>query len=548
MKQPAPKKIQIAIIFLLLLCIICVLVYNAAAPASVSFGSSQAVFLGDGWTVARGGETKENVSLPISVLSGHAGQVFFSRNISAQRPENSALCIFFYTAPFTVSFNGEQIYEYGIQALDAGYKSVGSGFHIIDLPNGPGEIRIAVDFSNGIPGAILSEASVMPGAAFMARFLRNHIFTIAAVLILFAVFIYILISGAARAGKTAGSTQPLTFLAITAAVWLLARSGLLQFFTNNLLLINGIDFLSFFFLPIFALRFVQRRLLLPDRRLLICLTANTLFVIGACLLHFFRIVDFTQTLFIFHPLLFADIVCIIISVFRADPARTPHMKALRAGVVVLTCGAVLELVTYYLMSFRFLRFSFLELALLAFTLCMLYVWNSESKEIHNQLILQSEFRKMAYRDELTGVLNRAAFERDLEKLAQTAEVPFYLFMIDLNELKKVNDTKGHQAGDEFIRNTANLLKQISRPYGQLFRFGGDEFIMIYSGSAQGAKQCYEALQPYIRPNDGSLSPCFSVGYAMFDPSAAGEDIHSVLRRADRRMYACKSRLRTGGKL
>ena len=217
------------------------------------------------------------------------------------------------------------------------------------------------------------------------------------------------------------------------------------------------------------------------------------------------------------------------------------MNVLRAGVVILACGGALELVTYYVMSFQFLRFSFFEFSLLAFTLCMLYVWNSESREIREQLISQSKFRKMAYRDELTGILNRAAYEREAEKWAQ-AQTPFYLFMVDLNGLKRINDTRGHQAGDVFICNAVSLLKQVAGAPGQLFRFGGDEFIIILPGSEESAEALYRFLQPYIRPNDGSLRPCFSVGYAAFDP-ADGEDLHSVLRRADKRMYACKSRLR-----
>lgn len=541
MKQSASKKLYVILPLLLILCVVCVLLYNAGSPSALSSASGDAIPLDSEWTLLSAGEAKEDVPLPISMLPDAPGQVSLTHTVPAQRPENSALCIFFYTAPFTVSFNGEELYKYGTAAALDGYQSVGSGFHIIELPDGAGELRITAYLADNIPGAILSEASLMPGAAFLSQFLRGHIFTIAAVFILFAVFVYTLISGGSRLGKSAGSTQPLALLAITAAIWLSARSGLLQLFINDLVLINGIDFLSFFSLPVFALSFVQRRLLLPDRRLTVCLAANLLFIFASCTLHVLRIADFTQSLFIFHLLLATSIVCIVISVFRAGPARVPHMNVLRAGVVILACGGALELVTYYVMSFQFLRFSFFEFSLLAFTLCMLYVWNSESREIREQLISQSKFRKMAYRDELTGILNRAAYEREAEKWAQ-AQTPFYLFMVDLNGLKRINDTRGHQAGDVFICNAVSLLKQVAGAPGQLFRFGGDEFIIILPGSEESAEALYRFLQPYIRPNDGSLRPCFSVGYAAFDP-ADGEDLHSVLRRADKRMYACKSRLR-----
>lgn len=246
MKQSASKKLYVILPLLLILCVVCVLLYNAGSPSALSSASGDAIPLDSEWTLLSAGEAKEDVPLPISMLPDAPGQVSLTHTVPAQRPENSALCIFFYTAPFTVSFNGEELYKYGTAAALDGYQSVGSGFHIIELPDGAGELRITAYLADNIPGAILSEASLMPGAAFLSQFLRGHIFTIAAVFILFAVFVYTLISGGSRLGKSAGSTQPLALLAITAAIWLSARSGLLQLFINDLVLINGIDFLSFF--------------------------------------------------------------------------------------------------------------------------------------------------------------------------------------------------------------------------------------------------------------------------------------------------------------
>ena len=217
------------------------------------------------------------------------------------------------------------------------------------------------------------------------------------------------------------------------------------------------------------------------------------------------------------------------------------MNALRAGVVILAGGGVLELVTYYLVSFQFLRFSFLECAFLAFTLCMLYVWNSESKEIREQLVQQSKFRKMAYHDKLTGLSNRAAYEREAEKLVQPGSAPCYIFMIDLNGLKMINDREGHGTGDQFIINSAEVLKKAVGSSGKLFRFGGDEFVVLLPGGDMEAAALYKKLLPYIVPNSGTVTPSFAVGYAVFD-SGEGESLDAVLRRADKRMYACKSKL------
>lgn len=536
------KKSRIVFSVIILLCVVLVLAYNAGAPPAPaqSDGSYRDKILDTGWAFTIDGKTQTR-SLPVSSLDFSNTGMTFEKNIPAEREENSALCVSFYSVPFTVYFNGEPIYEYGIDAASKGYRSVGSGFHIIELPQGSGTVRIDVPPMEGTPGAVFSAAFLMPGAAFLKMFVQYRALTILVALILFSLFIYTLVARRTHSPESSKSTSALAMLSFCAALWLIARTGLLQFFTDNLIFINALDFLSFFLLPICALRFVQQRLRLNDRRLAVCLFVSTAYLIVASLLHILHIADFTQTLIVFHIILAIDIVCICLSVFRKNDKHIPHMNVLRTGVIILMAGAILELVSYYLFSFRFLRLSFLEITLLAFTLCMFYVWNSESRNIREQLSRQSVFRKMAYTDELTGLKNRAAFERDAQKLFYSESTPLYLFMIDLNELKKINDIQGHDAGDIFICNSAAALEQAVGKDGQLFRFGGDEFIVLLPGGDMDAALLYRRLQPYMRPNDGSLTPSFSVGYAAFDPSDE-EGIRSVLRRADRRMYRFKSKM------
>ncbi|MEG1991501.1 MAG: diguanylate cyclase, partial [Christensenella sp.] len=86
-----------------------------------------------------------------------------------------------------------------------------------------------------------------------------------------------------------------------------------------------------------------------------------------------------------------------------------------------------------------------------------------------------------------------------------------------------------------------VLKDALPSNGKLFRFGGDEFVILLPGGDKEAAELYRKLLPYLGANDRSLRASFSVGYAVFDP-AKNEDLYSVLRRADKRMYACKSKL------
>lgn len=81
-------------------------------------------------------------------------------------------------------------------------------------------------------------------------------------------------------------------------------------------------------------------------------------------------------------------------------------------------------------------------------------------------------------DQLTNALNRVAFESTISSLINTSHKDFSMIFIDLDDFKKVNDTYGHAEGDESLINVVKLLKNTFNNYGQVFRFGGDEFVVI----------------------------------------------------------------------
>ncbi|MDJ0842257.1 MAG: GGDEF domain-containing protein [Acidobacteriota bacterium] len=91
-------------------------------------------------------------------------------------------------------------------------------------------------------------------------------------------------------------------------------------------------------------------------------------------------------------------------------------------------------------------------------------------------------RERSLADELTGVYNRRAFDKQLEACISQARrfhSPLCLFIIDMDNFKEINDNHGHQAGDDVLVNFAGLLKASMRDYDLLFRFGGDEFAVLF---------------------------------------------------------------------
>ena len=146
-------------------------------------------------------------------------------------------------------------------------------------------------------------------------------------------------------------------------------------------------------------------------------------------------------------------------------------------------------------------------------------------------------------DDLTGLLRRGAFfeklKKELRSCAETGDV-CYLLMIDLDHFKRINDTKGHQAGDEAIRNAAALIRE-SAPRGSLIgRFGGEEFMIAIRQPRIRDAQTIHQLAERIRSNAEESLPCsLSIGVASSE--SEGFESALLLRAADRALYRAKEK-------
>src|SRR5690606_18314537 len=154
--------------------------------------------------------------------------------------------------------------------------------------------------------------------------------------------------------------------------------------------------------------------------------------------------------------------------------------------------------------------------------------------------------------DLTGLLNRRVIMGALRKLKARADrtrEPFSVCIIDLDNFKTVNDRYGHLTGDRVLADFSRAMSQelramdyLGRSDPALGRYGGEEFILLLPGAdIAGARGCAERLrlcqeERSRAEGDGPPSCTLSAGIAQY---AAGEDIESLLRRADQALYAAK---------
>jgi diguanylate cyclase (GGDEF)-like protein len=165
-----------------------------------------------------------------------------------------------------------------------------------------------------------------------------------------------------------------------------------------------------------------------------------------------------------------------------------------------------------------------------------YVFAHQTHEQRLQL------EALASRDPLTGVANRRAMERELRIAAEgfrRHRLPVGLAVLDLDHFKRINDEAGHEAGDQVLMAFARVVQSRCRAGDRLFRFGGEEFVLLTPGTD------VDALQHLVDELRGEVAlqvraagrpVTVSIGGAVL---RAGEDVDAWLARADAAMYEAK---------
>jgi diguanylate cyclase (GGDEF)-like protein/PAS domain S-box-containing protein len=171
-----------------------------------------------------------------------------------------------------------------------------------------------------------------------------------------------------------------------------------------------------------------------------------------------------------------------------------------------------------------------------------------SRDITDRKVAEAQIRQLAYFDSLTGLPNRRMLYDHLHLgLAQANrfERSLALMFLDLDYFKQINDTLGHEVGDQLLKEVAKRLEDCIRSGDTVARVGGDEFVIVLSqitepqDAAQVAQKILVAMAEPLRLDGQALKVSMSIGIAVY-PSLGNEDVQSLMKNADVAMYQAKN--------
>jgi len=280
-----------------------------------------------------------------------------------------------------------------------------------------------------------------------------------------------------------------------------------------------------------------------------CTCIFSIFNFIACyLLNITEVMDYHETVWITHTSYGISIVFLLIVIAKELYRNGRKNMYHNAGIFIICISAVLDIVMLKIgTSFEttlFTRMGVLIYVCLEGIQIFIGFFTRYREAMKAKLL-----SRLAYHDGLTDLLNRTSYMEELEALRSSGELDNIIAMFDVNNLKTVNDTYGHTAGDEMIIAVAEEMKKCFGGLGKCFRIGGDEFVFISDPHCEGHRfreVCDEFTCQLSQADKNGLFMMpitIAVGSCTAKGSSSGLD--SIINEADARMYENKRRMKMG---
>lgn len=444
--------------------------------------------------------------------------------------------------------DGELYYTYG-RELYENDQVLGHEYLRIPLPADYAgrEIRLEMTFTESNSVSSLSNFYVISSEDNYKESITKHYMTWMTTITLIVVGIVAVLASVTRKrfNQDIQTMAWLSLFAIGISLWMLCNENLLFLIVDDMRICNVIEYFSLYLTIIpTALFFANVH---ADKKRI---WGAFLFWAGAAAL-LNVVIIFTQLTGIEHYvnwltyaqfMMAGEVVLIIYSLFRSFKTKKANQRVMAYGMIFMGIVIGLELLRYVVSKYgganHWVEISLVPLGAFVFVISMAYGYLMEFFKSYYSRTEQKILEKMAYTDLLTNVYNRNYCEKIMDEM-ETEGRPGFLVVLDLNELKYVNDNLGHQAGDELLVGFAQILQEVF-PEECISRMGGDEFAVILSDKTEDVVKFHlQQLDKAIeKKNKQGSRLSAAYGYAYYD----GQEetvIRKVYWEADKKMYACK---------
>lgn len=506
--------------------------------------------LSKGWYYIDGGKKVTISEIPETIKDSGRKSLTIYRRLTGTVPDDAVLCLENYHQIVEVYVGKQKVYTYGTGNKGPAGWILGNIWNVADLPEDAQGKTMAIRLTApNTPGKWTLPVIKLGERAAVTQMIRKECMGIAVFGILSCVLGLglLIISVLLRLKRLDDNRQDFMYLGsfvLISTLWILTDSKIPQFLTDQLAPVYILSFLLFTLLPVPYLLFL-RQICRHGKRVLECLSFLFLIQTFVCIgLYMAGIADLIVTLPVTHILMAAAVVSSIFLCLREQfYYRNRDIFFVLIGICTLAVGGMMSLLTFRPQDSGDNSF-FFRCGLITFYMFLCYGSFRRGARLLKNSMKTETYRTLAYMDTMTGLGNRAAFDRDAEALQQEGDNgPFAVAVFDINNLKYINDTYGHTAGDKLIRDTALCIGKVFSEIGKSYRIGGDEFVVLMQKTSEeriekSFAQFHELMKDCSEGNPEGLD--VASGYA--SGKRYGSDfIYALFREADAEMYEKKGR-------
>lgn len=452
--------------------------------------------------------------------------------------------------------NGQLMYEYGSNDME-GKKMAPSGIHMIPLLKEESHrIRICLEILEDNPFTSIDKLEIHESSTYFKEFLRENVLNVIIGVFMISLgilFPLILIA----VGKIGGEYRKALWLSgfcILAGLWMECDINLMQFYIEDLYLVSELKYFSLYTCIIPLLMFCQETFHNKKKKKIIKISAIVSTIVCAIVIlqHFMGWITFATNLINYQLMALILVGIVFIIAISECMGEESSERVFCQGICFLCCSICLELLRfnvakYFFANTNFLKFSLVYFGFLIFILVMLRSYFISLIEHMSERQKQEVLRKMSCVDILTDVANRTQCNKEIEELKEKGQKDFTVILFDLNYLKHINERFGHEMGDGYIYEFAQILKYSFEDCYLLGRMGGDEFMVVLEKDDMGREKEYlDKVQAYTEEYNVDKDKAIRISYAVGSASSTSRepmDFWAVYDLADDRMHECKKRVK-----
>lgn len=502
-------------------------------------------FSGDVWTVSDGwtDQSGNEVTLPAKLKVPPDGIYVLDTVLESNRRANGFVSLLLPVKYLDVSLylNGETLVSY-VYEPEGKQKTEGKVFITVLLPEYSAGDKLRIEARPQLGKSMeyeINAPKIGTEGNLLYSLIRGDLLMLVISHTIFCFGVILLMFGYQSRKGHSGTFFRIGLFAILYALYSLVITDTTHIFISNSHFIYVSEFLllTVFPIPLVALVFQvsadrYKKSLLAD---VLILSLNFLMQTG---LYYAVGLELRDTVFITHVFLALSVFLLFLSL-AGSGFKDQKGSRVSVSFAPILMGSAWDLARFYLPG-TYQKAVGLQIGVLLFIFLQTTYLISSYFAYYKKNLKSDLYRHMAYTDGLTGLNNRAAFERKILDLGANLEqyTSIWCVCADINDLKQVNDTLGHAAGDELIQGAAQVLRKTMYEGCDLFRTGGDEFVMFVVNRGEqeienGRKRMDEALRRHNQANPIFLS--IALGYDQFKFKSE-DTITALISRADSMMY------------